>query len=582
MQLIAVYFIQSLEREYTSNLEKDLQSQAILLQSHVKELLSKKLPIEQTRKEANQLLSKLVYLKIKDKTTPNIEIQLIDQEGFIISTTSNNQNIIGNKNVLLSSFLGKSSKTRIRRDQYTGKNYLIYVHEIKNDNGVHIGAIYMEALLEKTYQSIRNISIQFIQITVISMAITVILVIILARTITTPVKEITKQATAMSAGNFDLKVDVRGDDEIGRLGHAFNHLTSHLREALSQKEEEKKKLETVLANMSDGVIATDPKGNIIVKNKQAEKILERQIKLEDRIQDLIPMDEPLTLPLKKTRQSYIELRADSPEEHTIVKVTFTPIQKENQDFAGMVAVLQNVTEQALLDRQRKEFVANVSHELRTPLTTIKSYLEALEDGAINEPEIAMQFLKVTTQEADRMTRLIHDLLQLSRLDAGKVHFHKQRTPIKHLLESAQSRFSVQASQKNIELMLNIDENLPDVYIDPDKINQVLDNLISNAIKYTSGKGTITIQAQLNSDGMVVVSIADTGIGIPKKDLDRIFERFYRVDKARSRSMGGTGLGLAIAQEIVHAHEGDIWIESEYQQGTTVSFTLPPFQAEVVR
>src|SRR5690606_31594520 len=149
-----------------------------------------------------------VYLKIKEKTTPNIEIQLIDQEGFIVSTTSNNQNIVGNKNVLLSSLLGKSNQTRIRRDQYTGKNYLIYVHEIKNDNGIHIGTIYMEALLEKTYQSIRNISIQFIQITIISMAITVILVIILARTITTPVKEITKQATAMSAGNFDLQVDV--------------------------------------------------------------------------------------------------------------------------------------------------------------------------------------------------------------------------------------------------------------------------------------------------------------------------------------------------------------------------------------
>lgn len=582
MQLIAVYFIQSLEKEYTSNLEKDLQSQAILLQSHVKELLNKKLPIEQTRKEADELLSKLVYLKIKEKTTPNIEIQLIDQEGFIVSTTSNNQNIIGNKNVLLSSFLGKSNQTRIRRDQYTGKNYLIYVHEIKNDNGVHIGTIYMEALLEKTYQSIRNISIQFIQITSISMAITVILVIILARTITTPVKEITKQATAMSAGNFDLKVDVRGDDEIGQLGHAFNHLTSHLREALSQKEEEKKKLESVLANMSDGVIATDPKGNIIVKNQQAEKILARKIQPEDCIQDLIPLDEPLTLPLRKTRQSYIELQSDSDDDHTIVKITFTPIQKENQDVAGMVAVLQNVTEQALLDRQRKEFVANVSHELRTPLTTIKSYLEALEDGAIHEPEIATQFLKVTSQEADRMARLIHDLLQLSRLDAKKVHFDKQRTAIQALLKSAKRRFSVQASQKNIELTLNIAKSLPDVYVDQDKINQVLDNLISNAIKYTPGKGTINIEAKINANQMVEVSISDTGIGIPKKDLDRIFERFYRVDKARSRRLGGTGLGLAIAQEIVRAHEGNIWIESEYQKGTTVSFTLPPFQTEVVR
>lgn len=582
MQLIAVYFIRSLEEEYTSNLEKDLQSQAILLHSHVKELLSRKLPTEQTRKEADALLSKLVYLKIKEQTTPNIEIQLIDQEGFIISSTSNNANIIGNKNILLSSLLGKSNQTRIRRDQYTGKNYLIYVHEIKNDDGVHIGTIYMEALLEKTYQSIRNTSIQFIQITCIAMAITTILVIILARTITNPVKEITKQATAMSAGDFNQQVDVRGDDEIGQLGHAFNHLASHLREALSQKEEEKKKLESVLANMSDGVIATDSNGKVIVKNHQAEKILGQSIETDQPINQIIPMDEPLSLPLHTTRQAYIELHADRAEDHTIIRITFTPIQKENQEVVGMVAVLQNVTEQAMLDRQRKEFVANVSHELRTPLTTIKSYLEALGDGAIHDPEIATRFLKVTNQEADRMTRLINDLLQLSRLDAKKVQFEKQRMSIKKLLTAAIDRFSVQAKQKNIHLTLDIPHQLPDVYIDPDKINQVLDNLISNAIKYTPDEGSIQIQACHQEDGMVKVSISDTGIGIPNKDLDRIFERFYRVDKARSRNMGGTGLGLAIAQEIVHAHEGEIQIESEYKKGTTVSFTLPSCQAEVIR
>lgn len=578
MQLIGVYFFRALEEEYTNELKNDLQSQASLLHSHVKELLNKKIPAEQTRTEANTLLTKLVYLKLKEKTTPNIEIQLIDREGFIISTTSNNKGIVGNKNILLNQFQGKSDNFRIRRDQFTGKDYLIYVHEIKNDNGMNMGTIYMEALLEKTYLSIQNISLQFIQITCISMAITAILVIILARTITTPIKEITEQATAMSSGDFNRHVDVRSDDEIGRLGHAFNHLTAHLREALSQKEEEKKKLESVLANMSDGVIATNTEGNIMVKNQQAEKILRQTIQVDQPIQQVLPMT--AKTPLDKTNQTFVEFQSDDEEDQTIIKVTFTPIQKQNQEVVGMVAVLQNITEQAMLDRQRKEFVANVSHELRTPLTTIKSYLEALDDGAIDEPELASQFLKVTRQEADRMTRLINDLLQLSRLDAKKVLFQKQRFPLNDILSAAVDRFSVQANQKKIDLSLTVSEDLPFVYIDQDKIDRVLDNLISNAMKYTAEEGAVRVAA-VYVDGMIKVSIEDTGIGIPQKDLERIFDRFYRVDKARSRNMGGTGLGLAIAQEIVLAHEGKIQIESEYQKGTTVSFTLPPCQAEVI-
>jgi two-component system sensor histidine kinase VicK len=220
-------------------------------------------------------------------------------------------------------------------------------------------------------------------------------------------------------------------------------------------------------------------------------------------------------------------------------------------------------------------VANVSHELRTPLTTIKSYLEALDDGAIHDPELASRFLKVTHQEADRMTRLIQDLLQLSRLDAKKVKFSKKPLSIAEMLEDVMDRFSFQCKQKNISLTLYIHEPVPRVYADRDKIDQVLDNLVSNAVKYTPEGGSVALVAQTRTDGMVEIGVADTGIGIPKKDLGRIFERFYRVDKARSRSMGGTGLGLSIAQQIVHAHEGEIEIDSVYQKGTLVTFTLPP-------
>jgi two-component system sensor histidine kinase VicK len=209
------------------------------------------------------------------------------------------------------------------------------------------------------------------------------------------------------------------------------------------------------------------------------------------------------------------------------------------------------------------------------LTTIKSYIEALEDGAVEDPELAVRFLKVARQEADRMTRLIQDLLHLSRLDARKSKFYKKPLALTEILEETMDRFRFQCQQKQISFTLFIHGSLPRVYADPDKLMQVLDNLVSNAIKYTPEGGSVAIVAKRNSDGMVEVGIADTGIGIPKQDLGRIFERFYRVDKARSRSLGGTGLGLAIAQEIVHAHEGTIAIDSIYQKGTVVTFTLPP-------
>ncbi|SHE85733.1 two-component system, OmpR family, sensor histidine kinase VicK [Seinonella peptonophila] len=580
MQLIGAYFFRSLEDEYVSDLQKDLQSQASLLENPLRDTMQQDHSLVKTRAEIDKLLKRLVYLKLMDKTSPNIEIQITDEKGFVITTTGTNRNIIGNKNVRLNQI--KPNRTNIRRDTQTGKDYLVYKHEIVNDKGIPVGTIYMEASLEKTYSTIRSISNHFIQITALSLFVTAFLVIILARTITTPVKEVTAQATAMASGDFDRKVDVHSKDEIGQLGTAFNHLASHLRKALSANEEEKGKLESVLAHMSDGVIATDNHGKIIVKNQQAERLLGQTIQLGESIHDTLTLGQPISLPLTKKRQSLVERSNDDPEEQTIIKTTFTPITRQDQEPIGIVAVLEDVTEQEKLDRQRKDFVANVSHELRTPLTTIKSYLEALSDGAMEEPELATRFLQVTQQEAERMSRLINDLLHLSRLDAQKIKIQKKAMRIDNILQSAADRFSLPAEQKQVHLSCTIEEKLPQVYIDPDLMDRVLDNLISNAVKYTSTEGTITIHAHRLLDGSVEVSIRDTGIGIPKKDLDRIFERFYRVDKARSRDMGGTGLGLSIAKEIVEVHGGEIAIHSTYKKGTTVSFTLPPFEPEVIR
>ncbi|SEM82153.1 ATP-binding protein [Lihuaxuella thermophila] len=577
MQLIGVFFISRLQSYYLTDLRNDLHSQANMLSDRVGNALQKHKygAKEERTKEITELLNLLVFLKSKDQTSTVVNI--LDEKGFIVGTTSSKQSEM--KKRLFN--LPAKNTFSFRSDPATGQDYLSYIQLMKRD-GRLVGYIHIETSLEKTYETIRRITEILIKITAVALFTTGFLIIILARTITTPVKEITEQATAMAAGDFDRQVDVRSKDEIGRLAMAFNHLASHLRTAIAQKEEEKEKLESVLANMSDGVIAADRTGKVIVKNNWAEKLLDRKIELGEPIFDILSLSEPFSLPLLEERQTFLERNANDPEETTIIKITFTPIKPHGQEEVGFVAVLEDVTEQEKLDRQRKDFVANVSHELRTPLTTIKSYLEALDDGAIHEPELASRFLKVTRQEADRMTRLISDLLQLSRLDAKKSRFNKKAVQVEEMLEEAADRFAFQCREKSISLTLCITDKLPRVYADRDKIDQVLDNLISNAVKYTPEGGSIAIVAAKRPGGMVEISVADTGIGIPKKDLGRIFERFYRVDKARSRRLGGTGLGLSIAKEIIQAHEGEIEIDSIYGKGTIVSFTLPACVPEVVQ
>ncbi|SFI69220.1 two-component system, OmpR family, sensor histidine kinase VicK [Thermoflavimicrobium dichotomicum] len=577
VQLISVYIIRSLEDSYKTDFIKELGIQAQALEIPLLTILvnQNNTPEQKSREIDNLLKKKLTISK-------DMQIQVLNDNGMVLGTTSSNENIVGTKNGYIHRLQNQPTPTMIRRDPNTNVDYQIYIRPIKNSNGNLVGMIYIEASLQPVYTKISFITKRLILIGGIALLSSGFLIILLARTITSPLEEITKKTTEMATGNFDIQVKVYSKDEIGKLATAFNNLSSDLRKALNQKEEEKEKLESVLANMSDGVLATDRNGRIIVKNSWAEKILNRPIQLGDPIEKVLSLSDPLSLPLENERQTFLEIHTDDPEDHTIVKITFTPIKPHGQkEMVGVIAILQDVTEEEKLDRQRKDFVANVSHELRTPLTTIKSYLEALEDGAIHDPDLSVRFLKVARQEADRMTRLINDLLHLSRLDAKQARFHKKAIHLREMLEDVVDRFSVQCKQKDISISLQILTSLTYVYADRDKMDQVLDNLVSNAVKYTPEGGKITIYARRRLNGMVEISIKDTGIGIPKKDLGRIFERFYRVDKARSRSMGGTGLGLAIAQEIVRAHEGEIWIDSEYQKGTTVSFTLPPCEPEVI-
>ncbi|MFT9849437.1 ATP-binding protein [Aneurinibacillus sp. REN35] len=568
MQVIGAYFIRATETYYLNNFSETLNTQANLLGANVEKYLEEEnIP----REDIDVLIHNLFALR-------NADVQLLDQNGMVVTTTEENKAFVGQKNTraeINMALLGTRNES-IQYNPETHERVKVLALPIKKGAKI-LGVLYMVASMEEVYHTIRQINGIFATGTVLALLLTAALGIVLARTITTPVKEITRQATAMADGDFNGQVRIYSEDEIGQLGETFNQLTRKLKQALSQAEAEKEKFSSILTNMTEGVIAADGNRDIILVNKPAQRILGVSYKtvLGKNLHDVlsIPMEEEKDSFFTENGSLVMDMNVEG--EERLIRFSFTVLKsREEEKNAGIIAVLQDVTEQAALERERKEFVANVSHELRTPLTTLKSYLEALEEGVVDDPDMSRRFLRVLLNETDRMTRLVTDLLQLSRYDAGQYILDLQSIDVYDLLRDVEERFKLRSQQENIALRLDLpDSGLPIIAADRDSIIQVLDNLISNSMKYSNEHTTITICAR-TEERFVRIDVIDEGMGIRKRDLERIFERFYRVDKARSRSMGGTGLGLSIARQIVHAHGGAIELDSEWQKGTRVRFTLP--------
>lgn len=585
MQLIGVYFIKTLESYFKTDFLDSADKQASLLAGFVTENLTpgsdaKAGAGDGKKQNTNTDLNEVMNLF----ALSNSEVQIIDANGYVLTTSQpNNKALVGQKNTqieVIHALQGIKDNKRMFTD--TDNIRKMVLAKPVTSGGKVVGAVYVVASMQNMYNTMDRINSILISGTLMALGLTALLGVALSATITRPIKEITKQATAIAEGNFSWKLRVRGHDEIGQLTHTFNYMMNRLREALSLHEEEKEKLASILSNMNDGVIAGNEKGQIILMNPRAERILHMEerdaVGLSIYEQLGIPEDDAERYQERGSGTTLLELE-QAEEEPLSVRVTFTALHHRGGDgISGIIAVLQDVTEQEKLERSRREFVANVSHELRTPLTTIKSYLEALDDGAVEDTQLALRFVGVTRNETERMIRLVTDLLHLSRLDSKQAMLSKEWTSVPEMLEEVADRFSFQLQQKGIDIVIDIMPGVDHVSLDRDKIDQVLDNLVSNAIKYTPDGGHIRIEVKAVERQWLEVSVKDTGIGIPKKDLARIFERFYRVDKARSRSMGGTGLGLSIAREIIKAHGGTIGLESELNQGTKVTFTLP-MQAE---
>ncbi|TQE86688.1 cell wall metabolism sensor histidine kinase VicK [Streptococcus suis] len=392
------------------------------------------------------------------------------------------------------------------------------------------------------------------------------------------IKQLNQKVNALIEGNYADVLDMRGSPEITDMANSLNDLSEVIRLTHDNLEQEKTRLTSILSYMSDGVIATDRIGRIIMINDMAQK----QLGLSSQKQEQYHLLEVLDL---SDRYTLRDLLAQTPEividhineneEFLTLRANFATIRSESGLISGLVVVLHDMTEQAKEERERRLFVSNVSHELRTPLTSVKSYLEALDEGALTE-SVAPSFVKVSLDETNRMMRMITDLLSLSRIDNQVGQIDVELINFTAFVTFILNRFDQMKNADSDKVYTIVrDYQISPIWIeiDTDKMTQVLDNILNNAIKYSPDGGTITFSMK-TTDSQLIVSVSDEGLGIPKADLPRIFDRFYRVDKARSRAQGGTGLGLAIAKEIVKQHKGFIWAKSEYGHGSTFTIVLP--------
>ena len=391
-------------------------------------------------------------------------------------------------------------------------------------------------------------------------------------------KQLNQKVKDLIAGDYSQVLDMQGSSEITNITNNLNDLSEVIRLTQENLEQESKRLNSILSYMTDGVLATNRRGQIIMINDMAKKQLgvERDEALNQNILELLRIDDEYELRDLITQSP--ELMIDSQDvngEYISIRVRFALVRRESGFISGLVAVLHDTTEQEKEERERRLFVSNVSHELRTPLTSVKSYLEALDEGALSEP-VAPDFIKVSLDETNRMMRMVTDLLHLSRIDNATSNLDVELINFTAFITFILNRFDkIKSQDENLKYELIRDYPITSVWIeiDTDKMTQVIDNILNNAIKYSPDGGKITVSMKTTDDQMIL-SISDQGLGIPKQDLPKIFDRFYRVDRARSRAQGGTGLGLAIAKEIIKQHNGFIWAKSEYGKGSTFTIVLP--------
>lgn len=522
------------------------------------------------------------------KTLPQLDATLKDwgisseESAYIISSDEAPKILASTKNILSDdlkdAYNYKFIEPKLVMDTLKG-NTCEKIVEYKNEGSIEkhiarpilsgdgkiLAIIYMTRNLNSIYSVIEDSKVIITYATIISLITTSILGYFIATSISGPIRALTKKAKAMAKGNFNQSVEVKSDDEIGELGLMFNFLTKELRETIEKMDLEKSKLNTIFNYMAEGVIAIDRNNKLIHANSIAKKILNisekdfnREINLKSI--NLYNIDYKKEDTLKGEELTKIS--------DTFYKIKYAPYKSDALINSGLIIVLQDVNKEHLLDIMRKEFVANVSHELKTPITTIKSYTETLLDSDLDS-DSEKKFLKVIDRENSRMSRIVTDLLSLSNIDYDRDNLNLVKFDTYEFIDEAIESQSLLITQKHHKIEFDIAMDIKDIYADRNGADQILTNIISNACKYTPDFGKISIFAK-NVGDFVEIKVSDNGIGIPKEDLPRITERFYRVEKGRSREMGGTGLGLSIANEMINSLGGNLKVESVFGKGTTIT------------
>ena len=602
LQLIGLFFTTQLRNSNINTFEQNIIEQEKILNYHVREELEKAsgsggdtskalddtgTQEESTKnnKDSNSGIAKLVSEFNIQKL---LLVNVIDNDSKIIATSSKNGNdeYLAKRSFdpLVSQVIktGESTK-QIQNNTDSNKRVWIYVSPVKKDNEV-VGVISLMADIESVYQEVNSISKIFIVGTILSILITTVIGFVASKTVTSSIEKMSSQVKKMALGNYGTVVGIDTDDEIGDLAKVFNQISKRIEEEQAVTETERRKLATIIESMMDGIITTDNNGRIILINTSAEDMLggrNDEIFIGKDVLKILNITEYESIEEILEAEDSLLVNASKSDEELLLRAEISKIEKEDKEdltqmsteLEGYIIVLYDVTDQERQEKERREFVSTVSHELRTPLTTMNSYIEALEEGVLEDKELAPQFIDTIHKETTRMIRMVNELMQLGKMDIKEEHYEKEFIDINKMLEQITDRFALTHPEKNF--IKHIPKSPIFVEGDQDKLTQVFDNIVNNAIKYSPNGKNITVRVRQNyHHNRVSISIKDEGVGIPLVHIDKIFNRFYRVDKSRQRSMGGTGLGLALAKTIVEAHKGRIWAQSREGYGSIIFVTLP--------
>lgn len=433
------------------------------------------------------------------------------------------------------------------------------------------GAVFVYQSLKAVEETTKQTTKFIFLAAFIAIVLTTVFAFFLSTRITAPLRKMRQVAFEMARGKFDSKVPIVTHDEIGELAMAFNQMGRQLQFHINALNQEKEQLASILSSMADGVITLNRNGEVLITNPPADRFLQAWYYEQGQRDDLSPLPPQVNELFTKAVAEEKEQAAEIALQGRNWVIVMTPLYN-GKVIRGAVAVLRDMTEERRLDKLRKDFIANVSHELRTPIAMLQGYSEAIVDDIAATDEEKKELAKVIYDESLRMGRLVNDLLDLARMEAGHLTLHKERVPLRSYTERIIHKFQALAKEKGVRLLVDINEEFV-VLLDPDRIEQVLTNLIDNALRHTDDGGEVRVIVDGDEEA-VRISVRDSGSGIAEEDLPFVFERFYKADKARTRGRSGTGLGLAIAKNIVEAHKGTIAVHSKLGEGTTFTFTLP--------